>query len=259
MYSKNDLLSQINKLGIKANDTLLIHSSMKSIGKVEGGADTVLDAFIEYLEEGLLILPTHTWAQINDKYNTFHPKTEPSCVGLLSNLFLKRKGVMRSLHPTHSLAALGMDAVNFIDGEEKQETPCSRVGCYGKLYDRNAKILFLGCDLNHNTYLHGVEEWNEIPNRLATKYVLLKIAMPDGTTMQRPVLGHYNINGDISKNYGKMEQPFLYKNIGHRGKFGDADCVLCDAIGMADLVTLYLKINQDLFYDDIPIPLEWYE
>lgn len=259
MYSKNELLSQIDKLGIKPNDTLLIHSSMKSIGQVEGGADSVLDAFIEYLEEGLLIFPTHTWAQINDKYSTFQPKTEPSCVGLLTNLFLKRKGVIRSLHPTHSLAALGKDADNFIDGEQNQETPCSRVGCYGKLYDRNAKILFLGCDLNHNTYLHGVEEWNEIPNRLATKYGLLKIAMPDGNIMPRPMFGHYNPDGDISKNYGKMEQPFLYKDIGHRGKFGDADCVLCDAVGMADLVTLYLTKNQDLFHDDIPIPLEWYE
>ena len=61
----------IKNMGIKNNDTLLIHSSMKAIGQVEGGAETVLDAFMEYLEKGLLILPTHSWNNINEKNNVF--------------------------------------------------------------------------------------------------------------------------------------------------------------------------------------------
>ncbi len=65
MHSKQSLLEQIKVLGIKPQDTLLIHSSMKAIGEVDGGADTVLDAFSEYLAPGLLVLPTHTWRQIN--------------------------------------------------------------------------------------------------------------------------------------------------------------------------------------------------
>lgn len=256
MYTKKELLNQLFELGIKHNDTLLVHSSMKSIGEVEGGADTVLDAFCEYLEEGLLIFPTHTWNQINEEYNTFDPNTEPSCVGLLTNLFMKRAGVLRSLHPTHSLAALGDDAKNFIEGEEQHDTPCCREGCYGKLYDRKAKILFLGCDLNHNTYLHGVEEWNKVPNRLVEKARQLQIRMSDGSVIPRTMFGHYNAYGDISKNYGKMEQIFLKKGIGYKGRFGDADCVFCDAVGMADLVTEYLKKNQNLFQDASPIIIE---
>lgn len=79
MYTKQDLKDSIIKIGIRPTDTLFIHSSMKAIGQVEGGADTVLDAFIEYLkDDGLLIFPTHTWKQINDEYNVFDPMTEPS-------------------------------------------------------------------------------------------------------------------------------------------------------------------------------------
>lgn len=104
-------------------DTLLVHSSMKAIGPVEGGADAVLDAFSEYLAEGLLVLPTHTWAQINAEYNIFDVENEPSCVGLLTNLFRKRPGVVRSWHPTHSVAALGRDAREFASGEEQFDTP----------------------------------------------------------------------------------------------------------------------------------------
>lgn len=57
MYSKNDLIDAFIRLGIRREDTLLVHSSMKAIGEVEGRAETVLDAFIEYMEPGLLIFP----------------------------------------------------------------------------------------------------------------------------------------------------------------------------------------------------------
>ncbi len=258
MYTKTDLINGIKAIGIKPEDTLLIHSSMKAIGEVEGGADTVLNAFIEYMEPGLLIFPTHTWAQINEEYKVFNPLTEPSCVGLLTNLFLKRSGVVRSWHPTHSVAALGRDAESYTEGEEKWETPCSRQGCWGKLYDREAKILFLGCSLRSNTYLHGVEEWNHIPLRLTDNYQYLKIITPDGREIDRPAYRHHSPSGDVSQNYGKMEAPFIHAGVANRGLIGDAVSILCDARGMADMTSDFLQKNPNLFGDNTPVPVEWY-
>ena len=260
MYTKQDLIDAIKKIGIRPTDTLFVHSSMKAIGQVEGGADTVLDAFIEYLkDDGLLIFPTHTWKQINDEYNVFDPMTEPSCVGLLTNLFMKKPGVVRSLHPTHSVAALGKDALDYISGEENLDTPCARNGCYGKLYDRKAKILFLGCSLKSNTFLHGVEEWNHIPDRLMEKPRQLKIKTPDGRLHNRPLYSHYCSKGDVSHNYDKMLLPFLHLGAAKTGKIGDAESVLCDAVKMADITTRFLQKNPHLFEDDKPVPVEWYQ
>lgn len=259
MYTKSDIVNHIIDLGIKPEDTLLIHSSMKSIGQVENRADTVLDAFIEYMEKGLLIFPTHTWRQINEEYNTFNPVTEPSCVGILTNLFFKRPGVLRSWHPTHSVAALGRDAASYVAGDEQGDTPCSRNGCWGKLYDRKAKILFIGCSLKRNTILHGVEEWNNIPRRLAEKHILLKVAAPDGRIIERPSLGHHSPVGDISENYDKMEAPMFYTGIARRGRIGDGVSVLCDVERMVDLAASFLRRNPDLFADDSPVPVEWYK
>lgn len=53
MYTKNQLKEQLKNMGLAGNETILVHSSMKSIGAVDGGADTVLDALIEYFEDGL--------------------------------------------------------------------------------------------------------------------------------------------------------------------------------------------------------------
>ena len=258
MYTKTDLINYIAAIGIKPDATLLVHSSMKSIGEVEDGADTVLDAFIEHMKPGLLIFPTHTWAQMNDEYHVFNPLKEPSCVGLLSNLFFKRPGVVRSWHPTHSVAALGQDADSYTEGEEQWDTPCPRQGCWGKLYDRKAKILFLGCSLRSNTFLHGVEEWNHVPLRLADKYQYLKIITPNGQEIDRPLYRHHNPLCDVSENYGKMEAPFMHAGVAKKGLIGDAISILCDAVGMAYLTTCFLQSNPNLFGDNTPVPAEWY-
>ncbi len=107
MYTKDQLKQQLVDMGLKPSDTVLIHSSMKAIGEVENRADGVLDVLIDYFKEGLLIFPTHTWEQMGERKLLFDPKTEPSCVGILPNLFLKREGVSRSLHPTIRWQPLG--------------------------------------------------------------------------------------------------------------------------------------------------------
>ena len=56
MYTKEDLINCLSDMRIDPKGTVLVHSSMKAIGEVEGGADTVLDAFSEYMRDGLLAL-----------------------------------------------------------------------------------------------------------------------------------------------------------------------------------------------------------
>ncbi|MDA3812082.1 MAG: AAC(3) family N-acetyltransferase [Spirochaetaceae bacterium] len=258
MYTKDDLIKDIRAMGIKPTDTLMIHSSMKAIGKVDGGAETVLDAFIEYMKDGLLIFPTHSWDKINSENNLYDPRTQPSCVGLLTNLFMKRPETLRSWHPTHSVAAQGQDAEAYIQGEEKTTTACPRFGCWGKLYDRKAKILFLGCSMKRNTYIHGVEEWCDVPDRIAAVAEMLLIKTPDGRILECPQFRHHSPIEDISSNYAKLQIPLVKKGIAIKGFIGAAESYLCDAVDMADLTTEFLKKNPDLFLDNNPVPMEWF-
>ena len=80
MYTKEDLKEYLKAMGLTGKETILVHSSMKSIGEVEGRADTVLDALIEYFKDGLLLLPTHTWKNINEDNPVYDPAVTPSCV-----------------------------------------------------------------------------------------------------------------------------------------------------------------------------------
>lgn len=258
-YTKADLTADLAAMGIDPHGTLLVHSSYKAIGDVEGGADTVLDALCDYMRDGLLVLPTHTWRQMNETYTVFDVRREPSCVGYLTNRFLAREGVIRSLHPTHSVAAFGRDAAAYTADEEHTLSPCPRNGCWGKLYDRQAQILFLGCSLKSNTYLHGVEEWIDTPNRLNPTAQEFTVIDRDGHAHTVVQHRHHTSDPvvDPSEHYGKMEPLFVKGGAVRYGTFGDARCILGDAVKMADITTPYLLANPHLFDDDHPVEQEF--
>lgn len=260
MYRKTDLLNDIMKLKINPSGTVMIHASLKAIGEVEGGADTVLDAWMEYMKDGLLLFVTHTWEKIPYGGTTIYDvKTSPSCVGILGEIFRKRPNVIRSLHPTHSVAAFGKDAADYVSGEEHNGTPCSRGGCYGKLLDRKAQIVFIGCDLTKNTFIHGAEEWNNIPDRVSNEPTYLTIIDYDGNKLPYTRFGHKcSACDDVSGNYGKLEKPFAALSAIHYGSFGSAEVIVGDAEKMYEITSAFLKKNPNIFIDKDSIPTEWY-
>lgn len=156
------LQQDLAALGVKPQDTLLMHSSMKAIGPVEGGAEAVLDALTGYLKGGTLVLPTLSWKIIDDKPPVFDARKTPSIVGLLTEIFRKRPGIVRSLHPTHSVAAIGSKADFIVSEDHLNTTPCGERSAWHKLMELNGKILMAGCGLNRCTFIHGVEEWLDI-------------------------------------------------------------------------------------------------
>ena len=259
-YNKQQLKDQLESMGLKGDETILIHSSMKAIGAVDGGADTVLDAWMEYFKDGLLLLPTHTWKTVNADNPVYNPYTTPSCVGLLTNMFMKRDGVIRSLHPTHSMSGYGKNAAEYLAGEEYNNTPCTPGGCYDRLKEVGGKVLLVGVGHERNTYIHSVEEVLNVPNRLSDMPMELVIELQEESNNSGKlppynrdegwkkhtdnklcrkvyVRKHYNAQQPhISEDFVKLNQIFLDTGVVRKVKFGDADSLLCDAKGMFNIV-----------------------
>lgn len=259
-YNKQQLKNQLESMGLKGDETILIHSSMKAIGAVDGGADTVLDVWMEYFKNGLLLLPTHTWKTVNADNPVYNPYTTPSCVGLLTNMFMKRDGVIRSLHPTHSMSGYGKNAAEYLAGEEYNNTPCTPGGCYDRLKEVGGKVLLVGVGHERNTYIHSVEEVLNVPNRLSDMPMELVIELQEESNnsgklppynrddgwkkhtdnkLYRKVYvrKHYNAQQPhISEDFVKLNQIFLDRGVVRNVKFGDADSLLCDAKGMFNIV-----------------------
>jgi len=250
MHNQNSLLADLRALGIDPAGTLLVHSSMKSVGPVDGGADTVLDVLSVHMAGGLLVLPTHTWDRVNADQPVYSVRETACCVGILPELFRKRSGVIRSEHPTHSVAALGRDAAAFTEGDAFYETPLARGGPWGRMLDRRATLLFIGCDLTKNTYMHGVEEWLDIPENLTDSMVTLFTERADGTVLpvrQRQHKGHR------SDSFWKVEPLLLANGAMSIGRFGDATVRIVNALRLTEILYVLLERNPWLFADNRPL------
>lgn len=244
MHTIDSLKKDLESLGLKPEDTVMIHSSMRRIGDVENRADGVLDALSSYFAPGLIALPTLTYDIVNDKQPIYSANDSPCCTGILPELFRKRPNVVRSLSPTHSLAALGKDAADFTAGHEQFDSPAPRQSPWGRLYDRNAKIVFIGCSISHNTFLHSVEEWLPVPGMLTESRQNLIIIDQSGRRIPRPMRRHV---GGHSTWYAQAEPLFYSVGALHTGTFGDAPVHVIDARKAGDAVYALLK-NCPLYF-----------
>lgn len=163
--AKNDIKNAALALGIKKGDIVLIHSSFKSMGYVEGGAEAVISGFLDALgTEGTLVLPTFCQKNFEKAYETWHIDKE-SDVGYLTNYFRKREGSIRSDQATHSVAACGKLAKELTKTHghthkrfgNMGDTPFSADSPWEKMYTQNAKIVLLGVPALYTTFRHYAE------------------------------------------------------------------------------------------------------
>lgn len=161
MHSKKELKENLISLGIAGGDCVLIHSSFKSLGGIEGGAGGFFEVMLDVLgADGTLVMPTLSY-DILDKPGEvrFDVRKTPSCVGWLTEYFrTELKDVRRSLHATHSCAATGKYADALIEKHLLDDTPVGTNSPFMKMTELGGKILILGSHPDHNTLMHGVEE-----------------------------------------------------------------------------------------------------
>lgn len=259
MYTKEQLKEQLKAMGLVSSDALMVHSSMKSIGEVDGKADAVVDAFMEYFSDGLFMTPAHTWAQMSETHTVFDPAIEPACVGIIPNLFMKRPGVVRSLHPTHSIAAFGPEAEHYIRGEENCTTPCSPGGCWDRLRQVHAKILLVGVTHMRNTYIHSIEEVCGVPERFTEFPFEFQIKLPDGSLKPILMYRHYNRHAaHISEGFEKFSDAYFETGAAKKVRFGDAASILCDAEKLFRVTCQILSHEPDCVISRETIPEEWW-
>lgn len=243
MINKERIQQQLAAMGIRKTDTVLIHTSLKAVGYVEGGPDALIDAFCEYLHEGLFLVPTHTWSNVNRHQPVYDPAVTEPCIGLVPRTAAKRADGIRSLHPTHSVWAKGVGAQDFVKGEEIAKTPCPVGGVWCRLGDVGAKILLIGVGLERNTFIHAVDEIAGL-DRVTHDPWEVTVKAPNGESFTHIFYNHDNAG---SSNFGNFERPLTARGAITHGTLGNAQVLVVDAAQCRDiLLDIYSRTNEHL-------------
>ena len=171
-----DIVSVLQQLNIARGHVVYMHSSLSSMGHVEGGADTVIDAFLHVLgPEGTFCVPTIVYAAQGPR-PPFDVEQSPSEVGRITETLRLRPDAHRSINPTHSVAAIGAQAKAITTGHDRGRGRPSPWGelAFGyespwqRFYDLDATCVLLGVDWEVNSMFHYVQArfiepyWSEL-------------------------------------------------------------------------------------------------
>jgi aminoglycoside 3-N-acetyltransferase len=176
-------------IGLREGMTVLLHSSLSSIGWVCGGATAVILALEEVLgATGTIAMPAHSgdlsepgnwgnpavpeawWETIRRTMPPFDCDMTPTRgVGIIPEVFRKQKGVLRSLHPQVSFTARGKNA-EFITSGHSLEFGCGEGSPLKKIYDLDGRVLLLGVNHSSNTSIHLAEARADYPGKTVVLY-----------------------------------------------------------------------------------------
>jgi len=158
------LVRALVRLGVPRGGLLMVHSSLRSLGHVDGGADAVLDALLQTLgPDGTLVLPAFTYPLSRDPDFVFDPVHTPSLMGAISDAGRRHPEARRSLHLWHSISAIGPLAETIVTagGESAWDTDSPM----RQIRDRNGHYLLLGVPYQNLTAVHVSEIELQVPYR----------------------------------------------------------------------------------------------
>jgi aminoglycoside 3-N-acetyltransferase len=204
-----DIVSGLKDLGLPSGGKVLAHSALSSFGYVLGGADTVLDALLDVVgPQGTVLVPTLTGDETLSPDNPpfFDPINTVCWTGCIPETLRKRSNAIRSLHPTHSVAAIGADAPTLTRDHGLSITPCDEHSPYYKLAQlADSYILLIGVDHESNTTFHCVEELVGVDYHMQPGFARARLLIED-----REICRHYMLHRyGAPRHFGVMEEIFI--------------------------------------------------
>lgn len=161
-YDVTDLEKRLRDLGIGTGDAILMQSAFDSLNGFKGEPAEVVDCVLSIIgSTGNLFMVSMPYGGAAVDYlrseHTFDVRRTPSQMGFLSELFRRRKGVLRSANPMHPVLAFGPRAEWLVAGHEDLAYSCGEGSPFEKMLELDTKALLFDVDLDVLTFAHYLE------------------------------------------------------------------------------------------------------
>lgn len=239
-WKSGELAQHLEKAGFQRGQNVIMHSSLKSVGKTENGPETVVDALLSVIgPDANLLVPTFTYSLPGWKGDPFDFEQSAARTGAIPEYIRKRQDSVRSFHPTHSVAVIGPDKEEIISNH-LDATPLGVGSPFSRMLDRDATILMLGTRQDTNSSLHLCEVMANLP--------YINVPFSENTDFE--VAWFHNSEGQIefvpvrevpgcSRGFRAIEPELQARGVIRSCKIGNATC---QVLVMRDLVDAALDI-----------------
>ncbi len=200
--TKQDIKAFLRRLGIKNDDTLVVHSSLSKLGFVIGSVQAVLEALNETVKDGTIVMPAHTgdnsdprefqhppipesWhALYREHYPAFNKETSPlRGMGKIATQFLAMKDTLRSNHPVVSFTAKGKMAEH-IAADQPLSPMFGLDSPLGRVYRAGGKILLLGSGFETCSAFHVSEILSGVVGKTDEQAAIIKNGLREWVTYE---------------------------------------------------------------------------
>lgn len=237
------LVADLRAAGIAPGDNLIVHSSLKKIGRVENGANGVVRALLDAIgDTGNLMVPAFTYSLPIWSGQPFDVACSKSRVGAVTEAVRAWPNARRSFHPTHSVVVIGPDARE-LTLNHMHSSPIGKDSPFGRMHKRGAKILMLGTFQDTNSSLHYCEVMAGLPY----------IEVPFTSDQDFEVAWFFNESGQIeyteirempgcSRGFRVIEPMLKERGVLKETRVGEAPCQLLE---MEKFVAAAIEILQE--------------
>ena len=181
---KQDILAALKKADVGKGQTIMVHTSLSSLGFVCGGPQIVIEALLESVGAGgTIMMPTQSWKNldptagvhweepeewwqiIRDNWPAYNKDITPTnTMGAVAEMFRQWPGTLRSDHPARSVAANGKYAEHLTTGHDLSNI-FGEGSPIDKLYELDRYVLLIGVGYDKNTSLHLADVRAEYPGK----------------------------------------------------------------------------------------------
>lgn len=251
-----DLVDDLRALGAGCGEVLMVHSSLRSLGHVLGGAPTVVRALLAALgEEGTLVMPAFSpevsdpasWSdpafpagwieRARAQVPAYDPDTTPTSMGAVPETFRRWPGARRSPHPQVSVCARGPRWAEVLFPHalawgEGAGSPFERLAAM------DAGLLLPGVGFNRATLLHYAESLVPHGRRKVRR-------VPAGDGAERSWVEAPDVGDDLDTHFPAIGAAFLAEGRARQGRVGGADAVLASARDLTAFASAHLARALD--------------
>ena len=234
-----DIENGLRELGLKRGDIVEVHSSLSSLGWVEGGAQTVIAALVNVVgEDGAIVMSAYPvtlplplspqdreWGILAKVRFLDKDSPERTGMGAIADAFKFYPGTVLG-KDFHRVCAWGREAQRLSRG-------------YAELLASDGWALLIGVDIHRLSSMHTAEAPGLIPAEIGAMF-----QAPEQVTQEYPQDQWYVQYGEAPADaWGKVQAEAERRGLIRHGKIGAAECLLFKARAVVGIYEAALRAD----------------